>query len=152
MFTVTMVALVTPMRRDGALDLPGFAALLDLHLTQGTNGLVIGGTTGESPTLTGDELESLVREARRAVAGRIPVIAGTGNNDTRRSVALTERLCGAGADACLVVTPYYNKPTQDGLVAHFSAVADAAIRRARIWIPVTRRFAARFTQGRRVPG
>jgi 4-hydroxy-tetrahydrodipicolinate synthase len=128
MFGGSLVALVTPMRRDGELDLPGFAALLDLHLAQGTDGVVVGGTTGESPTVTPDELTRLVGEACRFVRGRIPVIAGSGANCTRSAVALTQRVCAAGADACLVVTPYYNKPTQDGLFAHFSAIADAAMR------------------------
>jgi 4-hydroxy-tetrahydrodipicolinate synthase len=128
MFTGSMVALVTPMKRDGALDLRGFAALLDFHLAAGTEGIVLGGTTGEAPTLTAEELERLLREAQRLVRGRVPLIAGTGTYNTRTSVALTERLCAARADACLVVTPYYNKPTQDGLIAHFTAVADAASR------------------------
>jgi 4-hydroxy-tetrahydrodipicolinate synthase len=128
MFDGSMVALVTPMRQDGALDLPAFATLLDLHLRNGTAGIVVGGTTGESPTLTPEELELLVREARRAIGGRVPVIAGSGTNGTRATVALTKRVCDAGADGCLVVTPYYNKPTQDGLVAHFLEVAEAATR------------------------
>jgi 4-hydroxy-tetrahydrodipicolinate synthase len=128
MFAGSIVALVTPMARDGAIDLAAFATLLDRHLTHGTDGIVIGGTTGESPTLGVDELELLLREARRIVRDRIPIIAGSGTHCTRASVALTERACAAGADACLVVTPYYNKPTQEGLVAHFRAVADAATR------------------------
>jgi len=128
MFTGSIVALVTPMTRDGALDLSAFATLLDRHLTLGTDGVVIGGTTGESPTLSAEELEALLREARRIVRDRIPVIAGTGTYNTRTTIALTERACKAGADACLVVTPYYNKPTQPGLIAHYRAVADAATR------------------------
>src|SRR5262245_39857329 len=128
MFAGSIVALVTPMTRDGALDVKALATLLDRHLTQGTDGVVIGGTTGESPTLSAEELERLLREARRIVGDRMPLIAGTGNYDTRASVALTERACAAGADAGLVVTPHYNKPTQEGLVAHFRAVADAATR------------------------
>jgi 4-hydroxy-tetrahydrodipicolinate synthase len=128
MFAGSIVALATPMTRDGALDLTGFATLLDRHLTHGTDGVVIGGTTGESPTLSPDELEQLLREARHIVGGRIPLIAGSGTYSTRTSIALTQRACEAGADACLVVTPYYNKPTQEGLFAHFRAVADAATR------------------------
>jgi 4-hydroxy-tetrahydrodipicolinate synthase len=128
MFAGSIVALVTPMARDGALDLKALAALLDRHLTHETDGVVIGGTTGESPTLSADELELLLREARRVVGDRMPLIAGTGTHSTRMSVELTARACAAGADACLVVTPYYNKPTQDGLAAHFRAVADAATR------------------------
>jgi|SoiMethySBSTD1v2_1073268.scaffolds.fasta_scaffold911094_1 4-hydroxy-tetrahydrodipicolinate synthase len=128
MFTGSIVALATPMARDGALDLTGFATLLDRHLTRGTDGVVIGGTTGESPTLSPDELEQLLREARGIVGDRMSLIAGSGTYSTRTSIALTKRVCEAGADACLVVTPYYNKPTQDGLFAHFRAVADAATR------------------------
>jgi 4-hydroxy-tetrahydrodipicolinate synthase len=128
MFKGSIVALVTPMARDGALDQSAFAALLDRHLTAGTDGLVIGGTTGESPTLAAEELELLLRDARRIVRDRIPIIAGTGTYNTRTSIALTRRACDAGADACLVVTPYYNRPTQAGLLAHFRAVADAATR------------------------
>jgi 4-hydroxy-tetrahydrodipicolinate synthase len=128
MFGGSMVALVTPMRRDGELDLPGFAALLEMHLAQGTDGIVVGGTTGESPTVSAEELTRLVAEARRIVRDRIPVVAGSGTNSTRAAIALTRRMCEAGADACLVVTPYYNKPTQEGMYAHFSAIADAADR------------------------
>jgi len=128
MFKGSIVALVTPMARDGALDQSAFGALLDRHLTHGTDGLVIGGTTGESPTLAGEELELLLRDARRIVHDRMPIIAGTGTYNTGTSIALTQRACAAGADACLVVTPYYNKPTQAGLMAHFRAVADAATR------------------------
>ena len=128
MFTGSIVALATPMARDGALDLTGFATLLDRHLTHGTDGVVIGGTTGESPTLSPEELEQLLREARGIVGDRMSLIAGSGTYSTRTSIALTKRACEAGADACLVVTPYYNKPTQDGLFAHLRAVADAATR------------------------
>jgi 4-hydroxy-tetrahydrodipicolinate synthase len=128
MLTGSIVALVTPMKRDGALDLPAFRALLEWHLGRATDGFVIGGTTGESPTVSTEELETLLREAAAVIGGRVPLIAGTGTYSTRTSIALTERACAAGADACLVVTPYYNKPTQAGLAAHFQAVADAASR------------------------
>jgi 4-hydroxy-tetrahydrodipicolinate synthase len=128
MFRGSIVALVTPMTAAGELDAQAYAALIERHLAEGTDGIVVGGTTGEAPTLTADELEWLVREAHRLVRGRIPVIAGTGTYATRTSIALTERACAAGADACLVVTPYYNKPTQVGLFAHFIAIAEAASR------------------------
>src|SRR5262245_41311091 len=105
MFAGSIVALATPMARDGALDLAGFATLLERHLSHGTDAVVIGGTTGESPTLSPDELEQLLRDARAIVGDRMPLIAGSGTYNTRTSIALTKRACDAGADACLVVTP-----------------------------------------------
>jgi 4-hydroxy-tetrahydrodipicolinate synthase len=125
MFKGSIPALVTPMRDDGAIDFAAWDALLDFHLREGTDGVVVGGTTGESPVLERSELEELVRRAKARVAGRIPVIAGSGTNGTTKSVALSKVAAAAGADALLVVTPYYNKPTQEGLFRHFTAVADA---------------------------
>jgi 4-hydroxy-tetrahydrodipicolinate synthase len=125
MFKGSIPALVTPMRDDGAIDFDAWDALLDFHLREGTDGIVVGGTTGESPVLDRAELEELVRRARRRVDGRIPVIAGSGTNGTAKSVALSKAVEAAGADALLVVTPYYNKPTQEGLFRHFTAIADA---------------------------
>ena len=125
MFKGSIPALVTPMRDDGAIDFAAWDALLDFHLREGTDGVVVGGTTGESPVLERGELEELVRRAKARVAGRIPVIAGSGTNGTAGSVALSKAVAAAGADALLVVTPYYNKPTQEGLFRHFTAVADA---------------------------
>ena len=125
MFKGSIPALVTPMGADGAIDLESWDRLLDFHLREGSDGVVVGGTTGESPTLGEAELVELVRRAGARVAGRIPVIAGSGTNDTMRSVALSRAAAAAGADALLVVTPYYNKPTQEGLFRHFSAIADA---------------------------
>lgn len=125
MFQGSIPALVTPMRDDGAIDLDAWDALLDFHLNEGSDGVVVGGTTGESPVLEQAELEELVRRARARLGGRIPVIAGSGTNGTARTVALSTAAAAAGADALLVVTPYYNKPTQEGLYRHFSAVADA---------------------------
>jgi 4-hydroxy-tetrahydrodipicolinate synthase len=125
MFKGSIPALVTPMRDDGAIDFDAWDALLDFHLREGTDGVVVGGTTGESPVLDRAELEELVRRAKLRVRGRIPVIAGSGTNGTAKSVALSKAAEGAGADALLVVTPYYNKPTQEGLFRHFTAVADA---------------------------
>jgi 4-hydroxy-tetrahydrodipicolinate synthase len=125
MFKGSIPALVTPMRDDGAIDFAAWDALLDFHLREGTDGVVVGGTTGESPVLEVSELEELVRRAKARVGGRIPVIAGSGTNGTARSIALSKAAEAAGADALLVVTPYYNKPTQEGLFRHFTAVADA---------------------------
>jgi len=125
MFQGSIPALVTPMRDDGAIDFDAWDRLLDFHLAEGTDGVVVGGTTGESPVLDRAELEELVRRARARVGGRIPVIAGSGTNGTAKSVALSKAAEGAGADALLVVTPYYNKPTQEGLFRHFTAIADA---------------------------
>jgi len=125
MFHGSIPALVTPMRDDGAIDFDAWDALLDFHLREGSDGVVVGGTTGESPVLDRSELEELVRRARSRLAGRIPVIAGSGTNCTAKTVALSEAAAAAGADALLVVTPYYNKPTQEGLYRHFTAVADA---------------------------
>jgi 4-hydroxy-tetrahydrodipicolinate synthase len=125
MFKGSIPALVTPMRDDGTIDFAAWDALLDFHLREGTDGVVVGGTTGESPVLERGELEELVRRAKARVAGRIPVIAGSGTNGTAKSVVLSKVAAAAGADALLVVTPYYNKPTQDGLFRHFTAIADA---------------------------
>jgi len=125
MFHGSIPALVTPMRDDGAIDFDAWDALLDFHLREGSDGVVVGGTTGESPVLERSELEELVRRARSRLAGRIPVIAGSGTNCTAKTVALSAAAAAAGADALLVVTPYYNKPTQEGLYGHFTAVADA---------------------------
>jgi 4-hydroxy-tetrahydrodipicolinate synthase len=126
MFKGSIPALITPMRDDGSIDFAAWDRLLDFHLTEGSDGIVVGGTTGESPTLTGDELGSLISGAKARVAGRVPVIAGSGGNSTTRSVALSRAAVEAGADALLVVTPYYNRPTQEGLYRHFTAIADAA--------------------------
>ncbi len=125
MFKGSIPALVTPMSDDGTIDLEGWERLLDFHLAVGTDGVVVGGTTGESPCLSEAELVTLLRQAKRQLAGRIPVIAGSGVNCTRRSVELSRAAESAGADALLVVTPYYNKPTQEGLYRHFTAIADA---------------------------
>lgn len=125
MFKGSIPALVTPMRDDGTIDFAAWDALLDFHLREGTDGVVVGGTTGESPVLDRAELDELVRRAKARVAGRMPVIAGSGTNGTAKTIALSQAAEAAGADALLVVTPYYNKPTQEGLFRHFTAVADA---------------------------
>lgn len=121
----SFVAIVTPMHDDGALDLNALRALIDFHIDQGSDGIVIVGTTGESPTVDFDEHCLLMRTAIEHVAGRLPVIAGTGANSTREAIALTQQAKALGADACLLVAPYYNKPTQEGMYQHFRAVAEA---------------------------
>ncbi len=125
MFKGSIPALVTPMQADGAIDFPAWDRVLDFHLQSGSDGVVVGGTTGESPTLERTELEELVRRAKARVGGRMPVIAGSGTNSTAKSISLSRAVQAAGADALLLVTPYYNKPSQDGLHRHFTAVADA---------------------------
>ena len=118
-------ALVTPMTDDGSLDLPSLERLLDWHIAEGSDAVVMVGTTGESPTVDFDEHCLLIRTAVRHVAGRIPVIAGTGANSTAEAIELAECARDAGADAHLSVVPYYNKPTQEGLYRHFRAIAEA---------------------------
>ncbi|MDF3414678.1 4-hydroxy-tetrahydrodipicolinate synthase [Sulfitobacter sp. M57] len=124
MFKGSLPALVTPFR-NGALDLETLKKLVEWHIGEGSNGLVPVGTTGESPTLTHGEHETVVEEVVKAAAGRIPVIAGAGSNNTVESIRLAQHAEKVGADAILVVTPYYNKPTQRGLIAHFTAIHDA---------------------------
>ena len=118
-----LTAMVTPFTADLQVDYVAFARLADHLLANGSDGLVVAGTTGESPTLTDDEKVALFRSAVEVAAGRGPVIAGTGSNDTEHSVRLTRRAEDAGVDAVLAVTPYYNKPPERGLVAHFAAIA-----------------------------
>lgn len=121
----SLVAIVTPMFEDGSLDISSLRALIDFHIAQGTDGIVIVGTTGESPTVDFDEHCLLIETAVSQVNGRVPVIAGTGANSTKEAIILTQKAKELGADACLLVAPYYNKPTQEGLYQHFKAVADA---------------------------
>ncbi|MGD9600457.1 MAG: 4-hydroxy-tetrahydrodipicolinate synthase [Gammaproteobacteria bacterium] len=124
-----MVAIVTPMKGgvtcDAAVDWDRYAALLDYHIAEGTDGIVAVGTTGESATLNEAEHCEVIRRTVDWVRGRVPVIAGTGANSTTEAIALTAAARDAGADACLLVTPYYNKPTQEGLYLHFKTVAEA---------------------------
>jgi 4-hydroxy-tetrahydrodipicolinate synthase len=121
----SIVALVTPMTEDGGLDDGSLKKLVEFHVEQGTDALVAVGTTGESATLDEDEHCHVIELVVQTVAGRIPVIAGTGANCTREAIRLTSRAKQAGADACLLVTPYYNKPTQEGLYLHYKAIAEA---------------------------
>ena len=125
MITGSIVAIVTPMREDGSLDMAAFRALIDFHIEQGTDGIVVVGTTGESPTVNVEEHELLIAEAVKHGAKRIPIIAGTGANSTREAIELAAFSKKAGADASLSVVPYYNKPTQEGLYLHFKAIAEA---------------------------
>ncbi len=120
----SIVAIVTPMFADGRLDVARFRSLIDWHVAEGTDGIVVVGTTGESPTVDFDEHKHLIRVAVEHAAGRIPVIAGTGANSTAEAIELTESAKKAGATACLSVVPYYNKPTQEGLFQHFKTVAE----------------------------
>ncbi len=124
MFKGSMPALVTPFQ-GGELDLETLKKLVEWHIGEGTNGFVPVGTTGESPTLTHREHEIVVEEVVKAAAGRVPVIAGAGSNNTVEAIRLARHAEKVGADAILVVTPYYNKPTQRGMIAHFTAVHDA---------------------------
>ncbi len=123
-FRGSFTALVTPFK-NGGVDEAGFRALVDWQIAEGTNGLVPVGTTGESPTLTHDEHRKVVEWCIDEVRGRVPVIAGAGSNSTREAIGLAQHAEKAGADAVLVVTPYYNKPTQEGLYQHFKAINDA---------------------------
>jgi len=121
----SLVAIVSPMFEDGSLDLDAFRRLVDWHIVEGTGGIVVVGTTGESPTVDFDEHTLLIRTAIEQSAGRVPVIAGTGANSTREAIDLQAFAKKAGADICLSVVPYYNRPTQEGLYRHFRAIAEA---------------------------
>ena len=121
----SLVALVTPMTPDGAIDEKALAELVEWHIAAGTDGIVAVGTTGESATLDEEEHCRVIRQVVALVAGRVPVIAGTGANSTTEAITLTRCAKEGGADACLLVTPYYNKPTQEGLYLHHKAIAEA---------------------------
>ncbi len=120
-----LVAIVTPMHEDGSLDLDAFRKLIDWHIIEGTDGIVVVGTTGESPTVDFDEHHLLIRTAVEHASRRVPVIAGTGANSTREAIELAAYAKQTGADLSLSVVPYYNKPTQEGLYRHFRAIAEA---------------------------
>jgi len=125
MFKGSLVALITPMTEEGSLDEDAYARFIDWQITQGTEGIVPVGTTGESPTLSHDEHRRAVEIAVQVAAKRVPVIAGAGSNATAEAIGLAQHAERVGADGVMVVTPYYNKPSQDGLVLHYTAVADA---------------------------
>lgn len=120
----SLVAIVTPMLEDGSIDLESFNQLIDWHINEGTDGIVVVGTTGESATLSSDEHCSLVAHSVDYANGRIPIIAGTGSNNTAEALYFTQSAKEHGADACLLVTPYYNRPSQEGLYQHFKALAE----------------------------
>ena len=126
MFRGSMVALITPMRADGSVDEKAFQDLVEWQIAEGTEGLIPVGTTGESPTLSHDEHKRVVEMCIEAARGRVPVMAGAGSNSTAEAIDFARHAKKAGADAILVVTPYYNKPTQEGMFLHFTAIADAA--------------------------
>lgn len=125
MYTGSMVALVTPMSASGAIDWPALEKLVGWHIDQGTNAIVAVGTTGESATLDVREHCQVIQRIVEMSAGQIPIIAGTGANSTQEAIELTESAKSVGADACLLVTPYYNKPTQEGLYQHYKTLAEA---------------------------
>jgi 4-hydroxy-tetrahydrodipicolinate synthase len=125
MFKGSLVALITPMREDGSVDEKAYAEFVDWQIKEGTHAVVPVGTTGESPTLSHAEHRRVVEIALDVAKGRVPVIAGAGSNSTEEAIALTRHAKEAGADAALIVTPYYNKPTQEGMYLHFTAIADA---------------------------
>ena len=125
MITGSIVAIVTPMNADGSLDLEAFRNLVDFHIREKTDAIVVVGTTGESPTVDVDEHCQLIEIAVKHSAGRIPIIAGTGANSTKEAIYLHQRTKDAGADAGLSVVPYYNKPTQEGLYQHYRSIAEA---------------------------
>ncbi len=124
MFQGSMVAMVTPMQANGELDAAALEALLEWHIAEGTDAIVAAGTTGESPTLETREHAAFLEDVVRLVDGRIPVIAGTGSNSTAQTLALTRHAASLGVDACLLVVPYYNKPSQEGLYRHFRSIAE----------------------------
>ena len=125
MFQGSMVAIVTPMNSDGSLDIKSFKSLLDFHIEKKTNGVVVVGTTGEAPTIDLDEHTFLIQEAVNHIKGKIPVIAGSGANSTKEAIFLTKKSKELGADACLLITPYYNKPNRRGMFEHFKAINDS---------------------------
>ena len=125
MLTGSLVAIVTPMQKGGALDLPSLGKLIDFHAANGTSGIVIVGTTGESPTVTVEEHCEIIRVAVEHAKGRVPIMAGAGGNSTREAIELSRYAKKVGADCTLQVVPYYNKPSQEGLYRHFRAIVEA---------------------------
>ena len=125
MITGSLVAIVTPMHEDGSVDLDSLAGLIEHHIEAGTDGIISVGTTGESATLSHDEHQVVIEKTIQCVNGRIPVIAGTGSNSTAEALELTKVAHELGADACLLVVPYYNKPPQEGLYQHFKLIAES---------------------------
>src|SRR5258707_13022010 len=126
MLSGSIVAIVTPMQEDGRLDFERFKSLIDFHIEQGSDGIVVVGTTGESPTVDVDEHKELIRLAAAHARGRIPVVAGTGGNSTVEAIELTQSAKNAPADPCLLVVPTYNNPPQEGLYRHLPTPAETA--------------------------
>src|ERR1022692_2267384 len=126
MFRGCLVAIVTPMTADGGLDWPAWDRLLDFHMSEGTHGIVVAGTTGESPTLALDEIEALTQRTVARCSGRLKVLVGAGTHSTSSTMTRTRELSRMGVDAVMLVTPYYNKPPQEGLYRHFIAAADVS--------------------------
>lgn len=124
MFEGSMVAIITPMLENGSIDMPALDKLVDWHLESKTHAIIVNGTTGESATLSADEQFEIISRVVKRVSRKIPIIAGTGTNSTSTTLKLTEKAKDAGVDACLIVTPYYNKPTQNGLFVHYKTIAD----------------------------
>ena len=124
-FTGAGIAIITPMNADGSINYQGLGDLIENQIANGTDAIIICGTTGEASTMTDEEHLECIRFAVEKTAGRIPVIAGTGSNDTRYAIELSKEAEAVGVDGLLLVTPYYNKTTQRGLIAHFTAIADA---------------------------
>ena len=124
-FTGAGIAIITPMNADGSINYQGLGDLIENQIANGTDAIIICGTTGEASTMTDEEHLECIRFAVEKAAGRIPVIAGTGSNDTRYAIELSKEAEAVGVDGLLLVTPYYNKTTQRGLIAHFTAIADA---------------------------
>lgn len=127
MFHGSMVALVTPMSKDRTIDYTSLSELIEWHIANQTDALVVLGTTGESATINFDERDAILKAVVNQAADRIPIIAGTGSNSTEEAIALTKHAMEVGVDACLLVTPYYNKPTQEGLYQHFRTIADTVV-------------------------
>ncbi len=121
----SIVAIVTPMLADGEIDYPAYDRLIEWHIESGTDAIVVAGTTGESPTLSHHEHCDLIKHSVKKIAGRVPVVAGTGSNSTREAIFLTKAAKEFGADACLIVVPYYNKPSQEGLYQHFKLISES---------------------------
>ena len=124
-FFGSIPAIVTPFKKNGDLDLPAFRKIIDYQLAGGVDGIVVAGSTGEGATLSEEEFVTLLKAVIHRVAGKVPVIAGAGSNDTKKAVRLSKLAGAAGADGLLHVTPYYNKPTEEGLLAHFKAIGEA---------------------------
>lgn len=125
MFQGSIVALVTPMTPTGEIDELSLKQLIEWHIKQGTDGIVVVGTTGESPTLSDTEKQRIIKLAVETAQGRIPIIAGTGSNSTLDTIFQTEQAASLGVDACLIIAPYYNRPTQEGIYQHFKAIAES---------------------------